>query len=272
MDNHGSPLAVDTKRQGDPRFHQLICWTKKQHTSATTQPLLAPSRNKLSSSWSVCIIGASTGIGEHIAYAYVSAGVGKILICSRTAGDLLLVKENIRRLSPTTQIDTATVDISRTESVAALAQLVMSSWGHLDVLVLNAGWANPNATMGEAEPRDVQRAFEVNAIGTYNVSFHFTPVLLSSNGAKLFLAVSSGAAAGRRKLDQNPGYAISKLAQIRMIEYMMETHSSKGLTSIALQPGTVATRMSKSRLDEKYQYCKNQALPEYNSTDLFSVE
>ncbi|KIX06646.1 uncharacterized protein Z518_04622 [Rhinocladiella mackenziei CBS 650.93] len=239
----------------DSRLDKLICWTQKQHTSAAMQPLLDPKKNKLSTRLSVCVIGSSTGIGEHVAYAYAAAGVGKLLICSRTEKDLAPVKERITSISPDTEVVVKTVDIASTASVQALAEYIKTAWGRLDICVLNAGWSNPNVPFGEALPADIQRAFEINTLGTYNVGYFFIPILLASEGgSKAFLVIGSGSAAGRRGLNGNTGYSISKMAQCRMIEYMDETFASQGLTVIGVQPGTVVTRMSTERVAEEHRH------------------
>ncbi|KAK5305098.1 hypothetical protein LTR99_004164 [Exophiala xenobiotica] len=230
----------------DPRVLAVDGFTKHSHQSVT--PEMEP----------ICIIGASQGIGEHIAYAYARAHAARIVISSRSVHDLESVANNIKGINPTTQTDIVECDISKPTSVEALASYVRTRCGRLDLLILNAGYAGPvTVKMDEGKPEWVHKAFEVNAMGTYLAAHYFVPLLLASpNGAKGFIAIGSVAGCIRRGPIANTGYTVSKMAQIRLVEYLHEQYGGQGLVRLAVHPGAVATRMAKGNTPEEFLPCK----------------
>ncbi|KAJ9603140.1 hypothetical protein H2200_012435 [Cladophialophora chaetospira] len=236
----------------DPRVSAVGGFTKTKHTSVPSN--LDPSKVRLPESFTVCIIGASTGIGEHIAYSFAKAGAANILIASRTLSDQENVATEIRRIRPDGELAIKECDVSKASDVEALAESVKREFGRLDVLILNAGYAGPVTTkMHEGQPEWVQKAFDINAIGTYLAAHYFVPLLLQSeNGAKGFFAIGSIAGCLRRGPIANTGYTVSKMAQIRLVEYLYEQYSEEGLVSLAIHPGAVMTRMASGNTPEVF--------------------
>lgn len=86
----------------------------------------------------MCIIGASQGIGEEIAYSFAKAGVVGLCIASRTMGDLEVVAEMVHQIDASVKIEVAVCDVADAMSVGALAELVKKMFGRLDVVIPNA--------------------------------------------------------------------------------------------------------------------------------------
>lgn len=240
----------------DPRVVNVSQFTQKRHTSAS--PQLNPSHVSFPPGFTVCIIGASAGIGEHIAYAYARAGATSIIIASRTLTDLQVVSEKLKKINSTLTVDIQECEISQATSVESLAQFISTKHGRLDVLVPNAAYAGPVTTkMDEGNPEWVQQAFDVNAMGTYLVAHYFVPLLLRSpGGAKAFIAIGSLAGCIRRGSIANTGYTVSKMAQIRLVEYLSEQYSEDGLFAVACHPGAVRTRMAEGNTPEDFLPCE----------------
>ncbi|KIW10011.1 hypothetical protein PV08_11787 [Exophiala spinifera] len=237
----------------DPRMAAINNFTVKQHKSVP--PELNPRDAVLPDPFTVCIMGASRGIGEHIAYAYAQAGASRIVISSRATGDLETVARNISDdINSRVKVDLVECDVSSASAVEALAEYVRTRCGRLDLLVLNAGYAGPVTTrMDQGKPEWVRRAFEVNAMGTYLAAHYFVPLLLESpNGAKGFIAVGSFAGCIRRGIIANTGYTVSKMAQIRLVEYLDEQYGQYGLVSLVVHPGAVATKMAEGNTPEEF--------------------
>ncbi|KAK5063007.1 hypothetical protein LTR84_005083 [Exophiala bonariae] len=237
---------------GDPRVKDVDGFTKISHSSVPST--LNPANVTLPKGLTVAIIGASTGIGEHIAYAYAYAGASRIIISSRTLSDLLVVEKQLKQINTQLDVDVVECDVSKASSVEAFAQHVRASCGRLDVLVLNAGYAGPvTVKMDEGQPEWVQKAFDINAMGTYHAAHYFVPLLLETvEGLRSFIVVGSIAGCIRRGIIANTGYTVSKMAQIRLVEYLAEQYSDKGLFSVAIHPGAVKTRMAEGNTPEAF--------------------
>ncbi|KAF2103357.1 NAD(P)-binding protein [Rhizodiscina lignyota] len=227
-------------------------FTKTLHSKVPSQ--LNPKLTRLPSPYTVCVIGASSGIGEHIAYSYASASATNILIASRDMESLAIAAERMKQLNPQARIEVHACDVTSSESVAALAQFTKDTFGRLDALILNSGYAGPvTLRIDKGEPEWVQRAFNVNAMGTYLVAHYFMPLIMASEGGtKTFIAVGSFAGCIRRGPIANTGYTVSKMAQTRLIEYLSEQFGEDGLLPVAIHPGAVLTPMAEGNTPEEF--------------------
>ncbi len=116
----------------------------------------------------ICIIGASSGIGEHIAYAYAKAGASGIVIASRQTAELQRVHQEVDTINSRTEVLVVSCDITSAESVAALAEQTKNSFGRMDVVIPNSGYAGPaTLPVTEGQPEWFQRNFDVNTVGTH---------------------------------------------------------------------------------------------------------
>ena len=236
----------------DPRVYNVDHFTPTSHSSVPDD--LSPDLVELPQGFTVCIIGASQGIGEHVAYSFAKARVTNIVIASRTLADLEAVAEKLHGINGDVRVETAVCDIASATSVEALANVVRARFGRLDVVIPNAAYAPPvTLRMDQGKPDLVQRAFDVNFMGTYHVAHYFVPLLLSSeNGAKGYLAIGSIAGCIRRGIIANTGYTISKMAQTRMIEYLAEQYREDGLLAVSIHPGAVNTAMAAGNTPEEF--------------------
>jgi len=245
----------------DPRVADVDRFTTVTHSSVPSS--LDPADVTLPRPLVVTVIGASAGIGEQIAYAYAHAGTSRIVISSRTLSDLRAVESRLKEINSTIEVDVVECDVSKAESVEALARHVRVACGRLDVLVLNAGYAGPiTLKMEEGKPDLVQQAFDTNAMGTYHAAHYFVPLLLlgsKEDGPRAFIVVGSIAGCIRRGTIANTGYTVSKMAQIRLVEYLAEQHSEHGLFSVVVHPGAVKTKMAEGNTPKAFLPCKFRA-------------
>jgi NAD(P)-dependent dehydrogenase (short-subunit alcohol dehydrogenase family) len=116
-------------------------FTSVEHSNVTakTDPSTAP----LPSPFVVCVIGASSGIREHIAYAYVKAGASGVIVASRQTAELEKVAQNIKQLNGNVVATVFTCDITSARSVETLAEEIKSIFGRVDVVIPNSGYAGP---------------------------------------------------------------------------------------------------------------------------------
>src|SRR6185437_11592129 len=82
------------------------------------------------------VTGASSGIGAATARALAAAGTTVALV-ARRADRLDEVLADCRRTAP--ESDRWVADLSNPEAAATLAEAIWDSYGHLDVVVNNAG-------------------------------------------------------------------------------------------------------------------------------------
>lgn len=219
---------------------------------------LDPKLTKFPSGYTACIIGASSGIGEHTAYAYATASATNVILASRDMTSLANVAKQAKQLNGSGTVEVQACDVASAVSVEKLAEFIKSKFGRLDAVVLVSGYAGPvTLRIDEGKPEWVQQAFNTNTMGTYHVAHYLMPLLLSSsNGAKTFVAIGSFAGCIRRGPIANTGYCVSKMAQIRLIEFLNEQYGSKGLLAVCMHPGAVLTPMAQGNTPEEFMPCE----------------
>ena len=160
----------------------------------------------------VVLCGASTGIGEDLAYAYARAG-SRLVLVARRAEALERVAERCRALgSP--EAHALAADLSSEEEAArVVATAVGLLGGPFDVLVLNhivgffdswsKMWANTTSASSLEKGRvfglqsdslrdTVKRIVEVNALSYVYLATHAIPVLSSSAGNIVVVSSAAG--------------------------------------------------------------------------------
>ncbi|ESZ95186.1 hypothetical protein SBOR_4417 [Sclerotinia borealis F-4128] len=211
-------------------------------------PATTPANNTLPNPFVVCIIGASSGIGEHIAYSYAQAGASGIILASRRTSELTRVREKARSLSlsPKTRVEIFPCDISLSSNISNLAIYIRETFGRLDICIPNSGYAGPvTLRVTDGDPAWFQANFDVNMMGTYNCAHYLIPLLLESeNSAKGFIQIGSLAANLTNGPIANTGYCVSKFAQSRFVEILGSQFGGEGLVAVTVHPGAVATPMA----------------------------
>ena len=84
------------------------------------------------------IIGAGRGIGRQISLGFAELGAD-VVLCARTKTQLDTVAEEIRKIGGRALV--SPIDMSKTNQFDGLVEKVRKEFGHIDVLVNNAGTA-----------------------------------------------------------------------------------------------------------------------------------
>ena len=142
------------------------------------------------------VTGASSGIGAATARALAAAGFHVFCAARRT--------DRIEKLASDIGGTAVACDVTDETSVAALAEAVGP---RLDVLVNNAGGAFGTETVAEARVEDWRAMFDVNVIGTLNVTKALLPALVASGDGVL---INMGSTAGRVAYEGGGGYTAAK--------------------------------------------------------------
>lgn len=139
----------------------FLPWTEHNPTPAND-----PSKVQLKTPYVVCVLGASRGIGAHIAYAYVKAGASGVVLAARSLPGLEESARECRRLNPSVEVEVVGCDITDASSVAALVEKTQAKFGRLDVAVVNSGMAGKAATLvTEDDPEAVKATMDVRLAG-----------------------------------------------------------------------------------------------------------
>lgn len=212
--------------------------TSKVHND--TYPAIDPTKADLSGKV-VALVGVSRGIGRSIAISFAKAGASYIAIGARS--DLSSVVEAMQHAAkaagrPVPKIMPLKLDVTAQQSTEDAAATIEKEFGKCDILVNNAGILGETNLITDSDPEEWWRVMDVNLRGPYLVIRAMLPLLLKG-GDKTIVNVSSAAA--HLTFPTASTYQISKLALLRLSEFVMSEFGSQGVLSYCVHPGNVPT-------------------------------
>ncbi|MEX0426848.1 SDR family NAD(P)-dependent oxidoreductase [Nocardioides sp. DS6] len=142
------------------------------------------------------VTGASSGIGAATARRLADEGYHVFLAARRA--------DRIEALAAEIGGTAVVTDVTDAASVAALAEKVGPA---LDVLVNNAGGAFGSTPVAEADSDEWKRMYDVNVVGTMQVTRALLPALVASGAGAI---VNVGSTAGRVSYEGGAGYNAAK--------------------------------------------------------------
>lgn len=188
----------------------------------------------------VLITGASSGIGQALAQAYLLRGWRVALLARRTdvlEQWLLSLPLALRE----DQICILGADVGDADSMLAAAQQCMVRMGLPDVVIANAG-ISLGVDTGEREDLDVfEQVLRTNTLGVAHTFHPFIRAMQARGQGKL---VGIASVAGIRGLPGHAAYCASKAAVISYCESLRGELCTQGVAVITLAPGYIATPLT----------------------------
>lgn len=184
------------------------------------------------------VTGASSGIGAATARALAAAGFHVYCAARRL--------DRIEALAAEIGGTAVTCDVTDEAQVAALAATVGDS---LDLLVNNAGGAFGVGPVIDSDPDQWRQMYEINVIGTLNVTKALTPALIASGAGTI---INTGSIAGHLAYEGGGGYTAAKHGLAVMTETLRLELNGKPVRVTEIAPGMVHTEeFSLVRLGDK---------------------
>lgn len=135
------------------------------------------------------------------------------------------------------------VDIRNLAAVEQAAKAIQSKFDSLDIIINNAGYLAPYEPLVDSDPEKWWVSWEVNVRGPYHIAKAFLPFLLKSNDKTMIVISSVGA---HHTLLGGSSYETTKLAVLKINNYLMLEYGDQGLLVYAVAPGGVHTDMAAS--------------------------
>ncbi|OUL22200.1 short chain dehydrogenase [Nostoc sp. RF31YmG] len=187
----------------------------------------------------VWITGASSGIGEALAYQFANQGA-KLIISSRKEDELLRVKQNI-----SSECLVVAFDIADYTSVERAANTAINYYGKIDILVNNAGVSQRSLVVDTQEIVD-RKIMEVNYFGTINITKIILPFMIANGGGQIAVISSI---AGKVGFPLRSAYAASKHALHGFFETLqLELKPEHKIFITIVCPGRIKTNISRNAL------------------------
>jgi 3-oxoacyl-[acyl-carrier protein] reductase len=179
------------------------------------------------------VTGGSSGIGLAVARALAERGMG-VAVAARGAERLERAVAALGQGALGVPTDVADAD-----QVAALFEQVVDYFGHLDVLVNNAGVGHWGP-VDKIDPERWERVQGVNVRGAFLCSRAAWPLLKRRGGGYIF---NIGSVAGKEGFAEGSAYSTSKFALMGLSESLREEGIPFGIKVTAICPGYVDTPM-----------------------------
>ncbi|MEH7236970.1 SDR family NAD(P)-dependent oxidoreductase [Bacillus sp. JJ1562] len=198
----------------------------------------------------IVITGASSGIGEKIAYLVAEQGASPILL-ARSYDQLEKIAQNIQVKY---NIDCLfyKLDVRDTDHVIEVFEDILRHVKTIDVLVNNAGFG-VFANVVDAQIEQMKAMFEVNVFGLISCTKMVLPTMIEQNTGHIINIASQ---AGKIATPKSSVYSASKHAVLGFTNSLRMELSSTNIHVTAVNPGPIRTRFF-DIADESGTYAKN---------------
>lgn len=184
----------------------------------------------------VWIIGASSGIGEALAYTFAKQNACLVL-SARRKNELERVKKQCNL--PDNNILVLPIDLHLPSDYAQEVELVLKHFGKIDILIHSAG-ISQRASFSEIQPNVFRDIFEVNFFSIVMLTKAVLPAMKARKTGNI-VAISS--VAGKFGTPMRSAYVASKHAVIGFCSALRTEVWTENISVLAVCPGYVRTNL-----------------------------
>ncbi|MBO0615173.1 SDR family NAD(P)-dependent oxidoreductase [Thiothrix fructosivorans] len=179
------------------------------------------------------LVGASSGIGQALAFALAEVG-WKVAISARRIEPLQAMQARNPLLTP------YPLDVTDVQSLHQAAAAITRELGDIELCVLNAGDYTP-MPLADFDLTLFRKLCDVNYLGVVNGLDAILPLMLTRGRGQILLTASI---AGYRGLPKSAPYSASKAAVISLAESLHLELKAKGVLLRVVNPGFVRSPLT----------------------------
>jgi dehydrogenase/reductase SDR family protein 4 len=186
------------------------------------------------------VTGATRGIGLAIARGFADLGA-TVTICGRkqetvdaALSELNLVKDKVQGV---------VAHVGKTEDIAALILAAETKFGHVNVLVNNAGTNPYFGPIVDSDEKAWDKTFEVNLKGPYTLARILAKKMMLAGGGSI---VNIASVAGLEAAPMQGIYSVTKAGLIMLTKVMARECGRKGVRVNCICPGVIKTHLSET--------------------------
>jgi 3-oxoacyl-[acyl-carrier protein] reductase len=182
------------------------------------------------------VTGASRGIGRRVARDLGREGC-QLVLCARDGGALDEVAKELADLDVSSEAVPA--DLTEPRAAAQIVDRARQRFGRLDVLVNNAGVAQPRRLL-ELSEEDWEGSFALNFFAAARLSAACVPIMIAGGWGRIVNVAST------QGLEPDPyfgPYGAAKAALVNLTKCYGRAFSAQGVLTSCVVPGITATEM-----------------------------
>lgn len=193
----------------------------------------------------VLITGASYGLGEHFAYAFAESGADLILTARST--DLLeQVASKCREQGATVTVVSG--DVAEETDVKNVITTGLAEHGKIDVLINNAGIADPRGVAAEQfDAATFNRILAVDLVGAFYFARDCGHHMLKRGSGSIVNICSILASGGNE--NNVIGYTAAKGGLLNLTYQLGVEWADRGVRVNSVSPGFIVTEMTRPMLE-----------------------
>src|SRR5579863_3313041 len=138
------------------------------------------------------------------------------------------------------ELETVLADVSDAAQFATVVDRAVERFGHLDVLISNAGVLAPNGRIHNLSTEDWERSFRVNLLGAVNAIRAAVPVMRTQRSGSIVLTAS---VAGLTAWSHSSPYCVTKAGVIQLAKVAAVEYARDGIRVNCVCPGTFLSAM-----------------------------
>jgi len=186
----------------------------------------------------IAILGAGGALGSAVSRQLAGESLAGLVLSDVSRPSLEATLE--RMPDNAVPLETVLADVSDVQQVEAVVQRALDRFGHLDVLVSNAGVLSPNGRIHNLATEDWERAFRVNVMGPVNAIRAAVPAMREQQSGSIILTAS---VSGLTAWSHASPYCVTKAAVIHLAKVAAVEYARDGIRVNCVCPGTFQSAM-----------------------------
>lgn len=190
------------------------------------------------------ITGGGRGFGKAIAKAFAAAGAA-VTVTARSTKQLDTTVREIKAAGG--KAFAVPGDVTNSKDVERVIGAAHKHFGPATLLVNNAGLAGPFGPIGTIDPDEWWASQAVHVRGPFLYISGVLPEMIRKRAGRIINIASLG---GTRVEPNLSAYCIGKGTEIRLTEQVAAEVKQHGISTFAIEPGTVYTDMAEATIND----------------------
>lgn len=192
----------------------------------------------------VWITGASSGIGEALAYEFARKGA-KLILSARREDELNRVRGECESLGADPNfIKILPLDVTDEDAMPGKVAEAREFTGRIDMLLNNAGISQRSLCIDTDMPT-YRRLFEVDVFGQIALTKAVLPIMMDQKSGHMVVTAS---VAGKVGVAQRTGYCAAKHAMMGFFDALRAEVAQSNIKVTTITPGFIQTNIAQNAL------------------------